>query len=437
MVELPGEFSLRDVRCFQGVQQARLRPITLLIGENSTGKSSFLGCYSVMHRLFSSPFRRFSEPDFNEAPFLMGSFREIVRTRRGPGGRIDEFQLGLGFSDSGQSSKRVHVNFGEYGTQPVISSVRYTLDDKFLEIRRSPSGETFLCIPNHEATIRYPFDLLDLFLDSLSFFDFRIIDDKSSNFEPELKQYVDMFSNQWFHDEGSSRASLTNLTSGNMTALAPLRAQPKRTYDPVRETASPEGEHVPMLMMRLTRSDRTKWDKLHEQLVPFGLESGLFSDIKVKGHGGHMSDPFQLQIKARSGSHANIMDVGYGVSQSLPILVDVIGAKDETFILQQPEVHLHPRGQAELATFFIDSAKNRKNRFLIETHSDYIVDRVRINVRQGRFPAKDVSILYFEPKGNAVKVHSLSLDDHGNLTDAPIGYREFFAHETDRLLGFE
>ena len=432
MADLPVEFSVKNVRCFQGLQQAYLRPITLLIGENSTGKSSFLGCYSVMHRMFSYPF--FDEPDFNEAPFLMGSFREIVRTRRGPSGRIDEFQLGLGFSDSAQSNKRVYVNFGEEGTQPSVSSVRYTLDDKFLEVRRSRSDKTSLLIPEHEATIDYPYDF---FVGRLSFYDFRDMDDELGIIKP-VSRYVDEFSEQWFRRGSKSRRRvITHLTSGKMTALAPLRAQPRRTYDPIRETASPEGEHVPMLMMRLTRSDRTGWSKLHEQLVSFGSESGMFSDIKVKGHGGHMSDPFQLQIKARSGAHANIMDVGYGVSQSLPILVDVIGATNELFILQQPEVHLHPRGQAELTTFFIDSARNHKNHFLIETHSDYIVDRVRINVRQGRFSAKDVSILYFEPKGNAVKVHSLSLDDYGNLIDAPKSYREFFARETDRLLGFE
>ena len=108
-----------------------------------------------------------------------------------------------------------------------------------------------------------------------------------------------------------------------------------------------------------------------------------------------MSDPFQLQVKVRSGPHANIMDIGYGVSQSLPILIDVMTAADSNsggrsrrrptgrlFLLQQPEVHLHPRGQAQLANLFIEAHKRNGSRFLIETHSDYIVDRVRISVRK-------------------------------------------------------
>ena len=167
--------------------------------------------------------------------------------------------------------------------------------------------------------------------------------------------------------------------------VAPLRSKPKRTYDPVRETSSPEGEHVPMLMMRLDRTADAQWGSLHDDLVAFGRDSGLFSDLKVKRHGKHMSDPFQLQVKVRSGPHSNITDVGYGISQSLPILVDIMAPTksyrggrlehERTFPLQQPEVHLHPRGQAQLASLFIAAFKKRRSRFLIETHSDYIVDR--------------------------------------------------------------
>ena len=132
------------------------------------------------------------------------------------------------------------------------------------------------------------------------------------------------------------------------------------------------------------------------------------------------------------------MDVGYGVSQILPILVDVMhpGTGSRTFLLQQPEVHLHPRGQAALASLFVHSAKKQRNQFLIETHSDYIVDRVRICVRKKRIAPDDVSILYFEPRGNSVTIHNLSLDADGNLHDAPSAYREFFSRETDGLLGF-
>ena len=63
-------------------------------------------------------------------------------------------------------------------------------------------------------------------------------------------------------------------------------------------------------------------------------------------------------------------------------------------------------------------------------------NRVRISVRKGLLKPDDVSVLYFEPKGSAVAIHDMTLDEHGNLLAAPEGYRDFFMKETDKLLGF-
>ena len=68
-----------------------------------------------------------------------------------------------------------------------------------------------------------------------------------------------------------------------------------------------------MFLMRLDYSEKDRWSEMHERLNEFGIASGLFSDIRIKRHGKKLSDPFQLQVKVKSGSHASIMDVGYGV----------------------------------------------------------------------------------------------------------------------------
>ena len=420
----PTELILQDVRCFEGEQHARLRPITLLVGENSTGKTTFLGCYAALHRMFSG--RTISElPDFNEEPFAMGSFRDIVRSRRGPSGRIEQFKIGfaLGAQCGDPSRDRLTATFCEDGSQPVLTSLRFEFLDAFLELRGSASGTTFRIPGTAPQGVDIPLGDVLSWLPSLAE-------------HPKLTRIL-----KRLRDTSISTAFEPRLPE--LVPVAPLRSKPKRTYDPVREAATPEGEHIPMLMMRLDRTDKRNWDSLHEDLVTFGRNAGLFSDIKVKRHGKQMSDPFQLQVKVRSGPNANIMDVGYGISQSLPILVDIMAtngsaheASGRTFLLQQPEVHLHPRGQAELASLFIEAFKKRRNHFMIETHSDHIVDRVRISVRQGELKPDDVSILYFEPTGNAVKVHNIGLDKDGNLEDVPEGYREFFLREENRLLGF-
>jgi len=446
----PTELILKDIRCIEGEQRGRIRPITLLVGENSTGKSTFLACFSVIHRMLSAFDRGLDDiPDFNREPFSMGSFRDIVRSRRGPSGRINEFQLGLKFPQQQTAGMptEIQVTFGEQGSQPMQRSLLYRFGSAdFVELRQKSEGKTIVSIPNKEAEIDFPSHLWGFGLDFLVR---RERFEAHSSGAPEVIHYVRKLLKL---DEASRRSvAFRNLLNSSLVPIAPLRAKPKRTYDPVGEIDSPEGEHIPMLMMRLNHGDGGKWRSLHDALVDFVKESGLFADIKVRRHGKNISDPFQLQVKVQSGSHANIMDVGYGVSQSLPILVSLLSgdeagnsgrryryAATRTFLLQQPEVHLHPKGQAELAELFarIVTKRKRRDNFLIETHSDYIVDRMRILVRKELLRPDDVSIIFFEPLHNAVKLQNIALDEYGNIKNAPAGYRSFFLKETDQLLGF-
>jgi predicted ATPase len=149
-----------------------------------------------------------------------------------------------------------------------------------------------------------------------------------------------------------------------------------------------------------------------------------------------VSDPFQILV-GDEGPLFTIADVGYGVSQVLPILVEAIRADDRsTFLLQQPEVHLHPRAQAALASLFASLANAEGKCFCVETHSDYILDRVRMDVRDGKgVTADDVIILYFEKGSEGVNIHPIHIDESGNILDPPKGYRSFFMQEEQRYFG--
>ncbi len=191
-----------------------------------------------------------------------------------------------------------------------------------------------------------------------------------------------------------------------------------------------------MLLAHLARSSQSdRWAALREALNDFGSKSELFEDIGVIQKGSEESDPFQIGVKS-GGSVFNLVDVGYGVSQILPVLVDILqhpGAH-QLFLMQQPEVHLHPRAQAELGGFFASHA-SKTRRFVIETHSDYLVDRVRMEVRRKNLKPQDVSLLYFERQEHGSTIHNIELEAEGNITDPPAGYRQFFLDEERSLLG--
>ena len=181
---------------------------------------------------------------------------------------------------------------------------------------------------------------------------------------------------------------------------------------------------------------------LKGRLEQFGTESGLFDEITVESF-GQKGDaaPFQIQIRKfggkLNGNRRNLIDVGYGVSQTLPIITELLRPDAPSmFLLQQPEVHLHPSAQAALGSLFCSIA-GPERQLVVETHSDYIIDRVRMDVRDKKTDLKpeDVSILYFERGESDVKIHSIRLDEQGNVLDAPEGYRQFFADELTRSIG--
>ena len=189
-----------------------------------------------------------------------------------------------------------------------------------------------------------------------------------------------------------------------------------------------------------TRRKR-EWTELKRRLQEFGKAAGLFDEISIKRLGQRDSEPFQIQIR-KSGSKLkgplrNLIDVGYGVSQALLVITELLRPDaPPLFLLQQPEVHLHPRAQAALGSLFCQIA-SRERQLIIETHSDHLLDRVRMEVRDGSGALKpeDVSILFFERDGLDVHIHSLEIDGEGNVNNAPESYRNFFMEETAKSLG--
>ena len=207
----------------------------------------------------------------------------------------------------------------------------------------------------------------------------------------------------------------------------------------------PGGNHIPSYLASVARRDTDQWRALKCRLEDFGSASGLFDEINLRTFGRSDGDPFQVQVRKHSGHKSrrrkgpwrNLIDVGYGVSQALPVVTELLRSDGSTMLLlQQPEVHLHPQAQAALGTLFCEAAAGGRQ-LVVETHSDYIIDRVRMDVRDQTTGLKpeDVSILYFEPGDSAVKIHSIRIDGGGNVLGAPVSYGNFFMDEVNRSIG--
>ena len=225
--------------------------------------------------------------------------------------------------------------------------------------------------------------------------------------------------------------------SQDVFASAPVRTQPLRTYTPSELLASSEGSHVPLELSRARAKDPERWSAIREGLISFGEKSGLFTDLDIRQLGKGDIDPFQIMVRV-NGPAMNLTDVGYGVSQVLPIVYQVQhSSRHGTYLLQQPEIHLHPRAQAELGSLLatMTAGKGSRPTFVVETHSDYLVDRVRIEVAAKRISHNDVTIVFFQRGQHGSTARNLFLNDRGDIKDAPDEFRAFFIEEHGKLLG--
>ena len=433
------EITLRDFRCFHGEQTARLAPLTLVVGENSTGKTSFMAMIRALWELAYNH----SVPDFKEEPYDLGSFAEIAHHRGGRGGRADSFEAGFHIGKREASDHEPYsfnVTFRQLGTapMPVIRCARATSVSvqaeqmngsvRFTATTANGSWEDDFRAPwggGSDETSLVPMYWLGM---ARQREEGRDGDDQPSNEDLNaIRRLLDF--------------SFRHVGVGPF-ASAPVRSRPRRTYDPARPARDPEGDYVPMYLAHLFRhQNKREWNALKERLEAFGSAAGLFDELSIKSLGVRESEPFQVQVRKRGnrakGPWRNLIDVGYGVSQLLPLITELLRRDaPSTFLLQQPEVHLHPRAQAALGTLFCEVAKDHQ--LIVETHSDHLINRVCMDVRDGVGPLKpqDISILYFERQELEVRIHSLRIDQDGNVMQAPPSYGRFFMKEVDRSLRY-
>ena len=423
---------LEDFRCFAGRHEVPIRPLTLLVGENSTGKTSFLAAMRAAHDR--------TEPNFNEEPFRLGSYDQVANNRGSP---AKSFVVGLQFeletSDfpenrASHHEVRVESRFMSRDAQPRISEFCASAGVYRLGLK-SLQGEE----PE-----------LSFFVGDQMVLEQRIPQEiwagrarPSDSLWPILSRTLT-----------SAQETGTTITSEDNTsfqallllarietlhrpyAFAPIRTSPRRTYDPTAEPRHPEGSHIPITLAAWLTGENKLYS---EDLNDFGSASGLYSSLGIRRLGEQGGDPFQIEVRPAGGGMArNLIDVGYGVSQAIPIIADCVSAEvGSTLLIQQPEVHLHPRAQAAMGSFFGQLAASRRNRLVVETHSDFLVDRVLMDVRDEEIKPSDVIILYFEHGLHGVEIHPIEVDASGRIVKAPDGYRSFFLEEQRRFFGID
>ena len=436
--------TLENFRCFGEKQTVRLAPLTLLVGENSTGKTSFL---ALIRALWDMAYD-WRIPDFREEPWDLGSFDEIAHHRGARGGRAKSITVGFRLPRNREPRGRSNeftFSLANDRTVPTPFNRRMVRGKTWISESLPPLERYALKAGTDRGAwkLRTPADYgigPEGLIASPARFVFSNVGRYAvSEFDPEGgAQTMDQSDFTKFR---SLSARPTFARGKRPFASAPVRSEPLRTYDPSRIYPDPEGNYIPMYLADVRLRDPDTWQYLKSRLEAFGELGGLFDQIEVKHLGGYGS-PFQIRVKKHDGGYKgpwrNIVDVGYGVSQALPVLIELVRRDTpDMFLLQQPEVHLHPMAQAALGSVFCEVAGTGRPRrqLIVETHSDHLINRVRMDVRDEVSDLKpdDVMVLYFERNGLEVKIHEVTFDQRGNV-DAPPSYGRFFMEEMHRTL---
>ncbi len=223
---------------------------------------------------------------------------------------------------------------------------------------------------------------------------------------------------------------------GSVTYLGPMRSYPARHYlisGGFKGSVGSQGENLPAVVYRRKKEIITEVNKWFEAFeIPYQLH--------VEPVGNEVTGEIVSITLVDKGSGVNLApsDVGFGIGQLLPVLVEGVISRNRIICVEQPEIHLHPRMQAHLADLFIRTAHIGKkrgtaqpgsaggNQWIVETHSESLMLRLQRRIREGALDKNDVSILYVEPserQGSVVR--SLRLDDDGQFIDEwPRGFFE-------------
>lgn len=431
---------------FRGFQDTLvpIKKVNFLIGENSTGKTSILSLLNLL----SSPFLQ--QYEFNTDEVKFGNFKNIVSIESK---NRDYFRFGFITNESSKKNQNNTIltlmTFTEEHDIPFLSQLNY-LDNR-VEMEFKISAKS----------IRYRVETaknIDLSPNGI----LEIVKSWGENTgEKNLKSLIDFP----FYEKGRVPPPIDLLISEayiktakgedfprrllsfpyrrlgflrHFVWIAPIRSKPRRTYDSFKYSFSPEGEHSPYLIKKLLTDKKTRKPFLNF-IETFGVESNLLNSVEINPFGNDPSSPFELMVRLNK-KLININYVGYGISQSLPLLVEMFSReKGAWFAIQQPEVHLHPRAQAALGILIHNLALSDNKNFLIETHSDYIIDRFRLNCRRNTQDKKiDSQVLYFErtPQGNTV--FPVDIEENGNYSEnQPQSFRDFFVKEQMDLLALD
>lgn len=398
---------LTNFKAWKRTGDIDLKPVTMLLGTNSSGKSTLIQSLLLLKQTVQSPDRtvhlNLGGDEINDL-FNFGGFEDVLHQgAQGP----RHFSIGFDF----QRGAGDRVRFGQfdcdYGQTSSGSVAIQTLDlrttgHRFRAIRRDKGA--FSIVVDDELQPRF----------------------KGRNYAPERSIAFSADAIADLHQDGPVVEDLSLAIRRELEAisyLGPLRRKPERDYPWNKTKPGEVGIDGRSAVDVLLASALLKGDGQNDIVrgVSHWLARMKVADrLEVRQQG--RSNRYEL-IVHRDGVACNLRDVGIGVSQVLPVLVVAYFAPlGSTIVLEEPEIHLHPLAQSVLAELFVAISQQRKVQFIVETHSEHLFRRMQTLMARQQVTANEAAMYFVEGNAQAAKLRALELDAFGRVKNWPDGF---------------
>lgn len=428
---------IENFKCFKEQADIDFGKITLLTGANSSGKSSII--YSILGSLQSGEFPfKFST---NGKYVDMGDFQEIVHHHN----RKEKINLGFTFKNGvihkikttwcedieNNLPKLEKLNASsDYFTLNVeLKKNKYSVDftydpnkdpqnntltkeiykkffTSFSEVLVTDDNNKNVNIKNNKKDINKfiedltaPQNIKGLLLDDVPLSDSSL--DKKGMFK--LKQIFDVIS-KIFSDYDNK-----------INFISSFRLRPERTY--LEQTKSKLkvdsfGDGYLDQIIIWESKDKKKFNQLIETLNKLNLLEGIKSKRLEGGR-------YEIAVKIKkNGIDTSLSDVGFGISQFLPIIVaDLQLPKSSTLYIAQPEIHLHPSVQSSFGDYLVSQVNEESKNYVVETHSEYLLNKIRLAIVKNEINEEDVKVLFVDSIDSSI--HKITFNKKGQIVNAP------------------
>jgi predicted ATPase len=444
------KLQLKNFKAFDDLE-IDLSPITLLLGPNNAGKSAIIAAFRLLLQTIDS--------NDDQVPLLMngrfgdfGTYRDVVHGNHR--GRPIKIDIDFEFREDPRYSRGVRGRFPDDS----YNSVHLALDFKYRTRRREiilrateirADGRILLSTHYSEDSERQLIERIGqkqvpVQLKSSISRALRI-----QNYVPYLYPAIAIspmkrdsatsefitaeIENQFDATRRLSRRIVENLKS--IEYIGALRASPSRTYlfaGERRRRVGQSGENAISLIVMDAQRQKSRMESIVSSISSWLSKAGIGSSLEINP----LSDRhFEVRVNHPVTKESqNLADIGYGISQILPVLAGGYALRSgSTYMVEEPEIHLHPRAQAELGSFFYELYSNGVYS-LVETHSEYLILRLQQYVAQGLLAPKDLRVIYVYPSPKGKKAIPLLLDEKGYFLDEwPEGFFPERLEEAKRL----